>query len=166
MEVTGRDLCKEHIHIMRNERYYSTLTLYHTFYILYYTFPKKNTPKRDEKYALTPMYPDVGSTWHAFKMWHLSLLLRMHLTSYTSCLIEAINAWMRDVYLPFAQSNSVWFFFVEDHFISQTKCCSLSSDDSFFVTGTTLRVHPIKQVKTCLFNQIFIFIRTHLSSSF
>ena len=62
--------------------------------------------------------------------------------------------------LPFAQSNSFWFFFVEDLSISQSKCCSLSSNDSFFVAVTTLRIPPIKQVKTCLFD-----LRTHLSSS-
>ena len=55
---------------------------------------------------------------------HILLFHRSH---------QSVHGWHteRDVYLPFAQSNSFWDF-VEDLSISQSKCCSLSSDDSFF----------------------------------
>ena len=80
-------------------------------------------------------------TWHAFKMRHLSSLLRTYLTSNTSCLIEVINAWMpyraRNVYIYLLPSRILFgFFCIEDLSISQSKCCSLYSNDSFFVAGT------------------------------
>ena len=126
------------MHVMRNEIYYSTLTIISISFITPF---QKNRSKTRWEVRLTPMCPDVRSTWHAFKMRHLSSLLLTYLTTNTSCLIEVINAWMpyraRDVYIYLLPSRILFGFFCRRP-LHLSKCCSLSSDDSFFVAGTTL----------------------------
>ena len=115
-----------------------------------------------------PICPVVRSTWHAFKMRHLSSLPQTYLTSNTSYLIEVINACMMRMpyraeclytFCPVEFFFFFFFFFCSDLSISQSKCCSLSSDVSFFVA----RLPPINQVKNAFSTRSNSFPSAHIS---